>query len=79
MRREGCAGMDFRVNIKTESFCSVTVEADDVFEAIDIVQNGDFINDPACSGYSDNRIIQNIESIEDEDGNDVLEIKKVML
>ena len=70
--------MEYIIRIKTESFCEVTVNADDIFEAVDVVQNGDFVNDPRCSNYSDEGIIQNIDNIEDEDGNHVLQIKKYM-
>ena len=70
--------MEYRVYIKTESFCEVTVEADSIEEVIEIVQDGDFINDPSCSDYNMGNIIQNIDRIEDEDGNDVLRIRKFM-
>lgn len=70
--------MEFIIQIKTESFCEVRVDAEDILEAIDIVQNGDFINDTRCSNYRDKGIIQNVDSIKDKRGNNVLLIKKHM-
>jgi len=70
--------MNFIIRIKTESHCAVKVDAKDIFEAVDIIQNGDFINDSRCSNYTHVGIIQNINGIEDEHGKDILRIIKYM-